>query len=384
MDRKQDIEEDTEEELNRVLQSICPNGITLTDANYLNSSFLFSANLWEGLIPCVISSKGYKINMVKPATLVNTGTTLNPNTILNLFANQENWLGYFLSESVQPFNAIPAQIHDQIFEIKTEYWSMHRTNNPDEPWLFTKTKKSAKIAFNYGDMVSIVPSKDVSFKWQNTKPEEYYKRPEPKIFTFEPEANYTPIYVEFDPGNLPGEAAVFVNGVCKGASVVEGSITEINAYFKKEDLGQEIAFNFAYDNTSKLIVHTDYSIIDEQGSSTNSGLLNNSGTRNFHVSFAPEVNNNVQLNYTYSQDKSHLPIIGYSQNKDSNVNLEIYNMKGQKVKSLYQGSNTAGKHELVWNGKDNNNKTVRSGIYLYCLTSDKKVVQKKMLLINEK
>ncbi len=69
LDRKQDVDEDTEEELNRVLQSICPNGITLTDANYLNSSFLFSANLWEGLIPCVISSKGYKINMVKRCSI---------------------------------------------------------------------------------------------------------------------------------------------------------------------------------------------------------------------------------------------------------------------------------------------------------------------------
>jgi agmatine/peptidylarginine deiminase len=45
------------------------------------------------------------------------------------------------------------------------------------------------------------------------------------------------------------------------------------------------------------------------------------------------------------------------------VTLEIYNIKGQKIKTLVNNLLPAGKHEIVWNGKDDNNKPVSSGIY---------------------
>ena len=45
------------------------------------------------------------------------------------------------------------------------------------------------------------------------------------------------------------------------------------------------------------------------------------------------------------------------------VTLEIFNIKGQKVRILVDGKLDAGNHSVIWNGKDNNNKSVSSGIY---------------------
>ena len=49
-----------------------------------------------------------------------------------------------------------------------------------------------------------------------------------------------------------------------------------------------------------------------------------------------------------------------------NAKLVIYNLKGQKVKQFLSksaGQLSAGKHSVVWDGKDDNNKPVSSGIY---------------------
>jgi hypothetical protein len=67
-----------------------------------------------------------------------------------------------------------------------------------------------------------------------------------------------------------------------------------------------------------------------------------------------------------------------TQNSDC-VNLEIYNLKGQKIKQYSILNNQS---SITWNGTDSNNKPVSSGIYLYKLIVDgKAVANKKMLLI---
>jgi len=63
------------------------------------------------------------------------------------------------------------------------------------------------------------------------------------------------------------------------------------------------------------------------------------------------------------------------------VNLEIFNLKGQKVKQLVNSQLSAGQHSVIWNGTDDNKHPVSSGIYLYKLTAGSKIQTKKMLMI---
>ena len=45
------------------------------------------------------------------------------------------------------------------------------------------------------------------------------------------------------------------------------------------------------------------------------------------------------------------------------VSLSIYNVKGQKVKEILNEELTKGQHQILWDGKNNLNKNVGSGIY---------------------
>ena len=63
------------------------------------------------------------------------------------------------------------------------------------------------------------------------------------------------------------------------------------------------------------------------------------------------------------------------------VKLEIYNIKGQKVKTLLDCYMSPGRSEMLWNSKDNNGKRVSSGVYFYKLQTPKKSLTKKMLLL---
>ena len=64
-----------------------------------------------------------------------------------------------------------------------------------------------------------------------------------------------------------------------------------------------------------------------------------------------------------------------------NVDLIIYNIKGERVKKLISNRLDAGFHSAVWDGKDDNGKKAASGIYLYRFKTTKINQVKKMILL---
>jgi len=74
--------------------------------------------------------------------------------------------------------------------------------------------------------------------------------------------------------------------------------------------------------------------------------------------------------------------IVFSLPKDGEVQLEIFNIKGQKIKTLLHDQIEAGEHSITWNGEDAAGKKVSSGIYLYKLkvNDDKEMINKCILL----
>jgi len=75
-------------------------------------------------------------------------------------------------------------------------------------------------------------------------------------------------------------------------------------------------------------------------------------------------------------------IISFTIQEESEAELSIYNIKGQKIKSLLNDQITAGEHSIVWNGKDASEKKGGSGVYLYKLiVNGKTEVVKKCLLL---
>lgn len=64
-----------------------------------------------------------------------------------------------------------------------------------------------------------------------------------------------------------------------------------------------------------------------------------------------------------------------------NVKIEIINLLGQKVRTLANSQLSAGVHSVLWNGKNDLNESVVSGIYFYRLISNRFSLTKKMMLI---
>jgi len=66
----------------------------------------------------------------------------------------------------------------------------------------------------------------------------------------------------------------------------------------------------------------------------------------------------------------------------SQVELEIFNIKGQRVKVLANNQYEQGYHELTWKGKDESERNVGSGVYFYRLkVNNKTTAVKKCLLL---
>jgi hypothetical protein len=73
--------------------------------------------------------------------------------------------------------------------------------------------------------------------------------------------------------------------------------------------------------------------------------------------------------------------IRYQVPLDTYVKLEIFNSLGEKVKTLVNELKAEGYYSVVWNGKDDYEQSLPSGIYYYRLMSDKFTAARKLLLL---
>ncbi len=74
-------------------------------------------------------------------------------------------------------------------------------------------------------------------------------------------------------------------------------------------------------------------------------------------------------------------IISYDVKNDAQINIEIYNIKGQKIKTLVNGKVKAGNHKITWKGDDENGRQVTSGVYFYKLNAGMYTSTRKMILM---
>ncbi len=63
------------------------------------------------------------------------------------------------------------------------------------------------------------------------------------------------------------------------------------------------------------------------------------------------------------------------------VSLDVFNLRGQKIRSLVDSELPAGTHTAVWNGQDDLGRPVSSGVYLYRLSDSHSETTRKMMLM---
>jgi hypothetical protein len=73
--------------------------------------------------------------------------------------------------------------------------------------------------------------------------------------------------------------------------------------------------------------------------------------------------------------------IRFSIAEQGRVLVDIYNARGQKVRTLLESEMEADEHQIRWDATDDYNQPVSSGYYIYSIRAPGFIVNKKMLLL---
>ncbi|MEA2103049.1 MAG: T9SS type A sorting domain-containing protein [Candidatus Cloacimonadota bacterium] len=351
------------------------------------------------------STNGYKLEMANtydyyPFEVYDSITVCDPETAFALDAWPEwNWIGYFIEESQNLDEAIldgnGNNRFDDILAIKAENWYYHKPfedPHKSKDWGSSQPLPSNVIRpLHYGRGYLVQLEKNVnSFTahWNNPNQNEENKftKSETETFNFDEKADYEAIdVIGLDEG--AEEIGVFIEEDCIGAAVVEDSSAQILAYTENTSRNtQTLNFVVSYGNRNsksfknyyvyncqfktfvedKIVAgKQDYSIV-RLNKEDDSNIEKIRLLQNYPNPFSPTIDNTS---------------ISYSLPKESNVEISVYNIKGQKVITLEDSKIQAGTHFTTWDGCNTNGNRVASGIYFYKLETEDKNITKKMLLI---
>lgn len=73
--------------------------------------------------------------------------------------------------------------------------------------------------------------------------------------------------------------------------------------------------------------------------------------------------------------------LSFSVKETAEVSLDIFNQKGQKVRSLLNSTMSPGEHQIIWNGNDDNGRQVSSGLYFFRMKSGTYSSTRKMIMM---
>jgi len=340
----------------------------------------------------VSSPQGYKVKLLprtnpdfpNTVTLRESGFKTNSTLPFTIYGEVENWLGYFKEDPAWPHEAF-ASIWQDINMIKTKDWCLVRARSDGDYW-----GMSGKLfPLKYGDMVVVTTNNDHTFQWNDSNPTPPIKKTLPEHFIFAEKQDYVPVYVSL-PDSLKidlKEIGLYLDGVCKGAVVVEDSLEQICAYLDiNEKLTDGVVEFVFYYNPDKAQPQECRTLRIDNSRFAAQYVKGNRRYPFYNITLSSKDLENVAplefaLNQNYPNPFNPTTTISYQLPESGKVRLDIYNLKGQLVKTLIDGSQDSGLHSIVWNGTDRHNRSVASGVYLYRLSSLNKVQTKRMLLM---
>lgn len=89
----------------------------------------------------------------------------------------------------------------------------------------------------------------------------------------------------------------------------------------------------------------------------------------------------TELKHNYPNPFNPETTISFSLAEAGHILLEVFNINGQKVATLFDGSKEAGHHHIIWNGRNHYNQQAGSGVYFYRMKTDDYTETKRMIMI---
>jgi len=88
-----------------------------------------------------------------------------------------------------------------------------------------------------------------------------------------------------------------------------------------------------------------------------------------------------ELSQNYPNPFNPVTKISFAVPVETNVELSVYNVLGQKVRTLANEAKKPGYYSVVWDGKDSKGESLPSGVYFYKMTADGFSSTMKMILL---
>jgi FlgD Ig-like domain len=118
-----------------------------------------------------------------------------------------------------------------------------------------------------------------------------------------------------------------------------------------------------------------------QISLSGSGFVNEAASQTLSLENVRLIPSEYALDQNYPNPFNPSTTIKYQLTQDSKVNLTIYNLQGQVVRTLVNDNVAAGFQSISWNGKNEMGQTVATGMYVYRIQAGSFVSVKKMLML---
>lgn len=124
-----------------------------------------------------------------------------------------------------------------------------------------------------------------------------------------------------------------------------------------------------------------YSYITEKPQKTFKIIVGKESAINRKLNDVP-IPQSFELGNNYPNPFNNSTIFNVYLPEKSDIEVTVYNVIGNYVKTIYKGEMPAGKHTLRWSGDDNHDQAVSSGVYLYRITTGSGInLIKKMILL---
>lgn len=169
--------------------------------------------------------------------------------------------------------------------------------------------------------------------------------------------------MEFAFENRPGEFKMLVYSL-KEKYISAGNNALLNLSFETLDESKPIELTIE-----------DVIILDKNGQNTEITTAIGS------LELANATPHNYELSPTYPNPFNSTTTIKYQLPKSSLVTIKVYSLLGQEIRTLVNEQKTAGYYSIKWDGKDNRNEDVATGVYLLQIKSGEFSKIRKMLMI---
>jgi len=314
------------------------------------------------------------------------------------YPGNKYWVTYTLTSGQSVKDAL-GPYYSRVSRVEADNWIFGGIHIPEQAKINTDAQEvnprinsTRPMEFGKTYLISLFSNAEpiTNFKWTDSRqPASGRLNRKAEYFEYEQKMEYEAIDILTLENNMDDylEIGVFANETCIGATGIDEFPVQILIYSEGYE-GTPLTFRALKSNGIVSEIDPIVELTDaKSGMKSKQKLI--AGQIDYVIA-------NLDINEVTSSIISPVSIynhsvypnpfnpsttIKFSLSNTSNVSIDIYNIKGQQVVKLFNGSLPSGNHYIGWNGANTDHNPVSSGIYLYKISTDSSQVVGKMMMI---